>query len=146
MKKWLALLLACMLLVPLCAAESVPEVTVSFRAENGAEVCLTAVLADNDTARALALMEDAVFLMADLNGNEKFAYLPAPLAENAEPIEQIRAGDILLFGSKCLVIFYQDAVSAYNYTRIGHIAQVEQLASLLGSGDVNVRFLFEKAE
>lgn len=146
MKKLFACILILALLLPAACADEIPHATVSFRAENGSEEVLHATLKDNDAARALAAMEDITFLMADLNGNEKFAYLPAPLTESTEPIEMIRAGDILLFGSKCLVIFYQDAPSTYNYTRIGHITNIQNLTALLGTGDVNVRFLFEKAE
>ena len=146
MKKFAALVLALLLLLSYACAEVIPEVVISFRTENGEEAVLEAQLFDTEAARALAAMENPVFLMADLNGEEKFAYLPQALTESPELMETVKAGDILLFGNKCLVIFYQDAVTAFGYTPIGRILNPEMLPQLLGEGDVQVTFLFDEVK
>ena len=146
MKKIIALLLLCCMLLPAACAETWPQAVISFRADNGAEQVLRATLADNDTARTLALMQDISLLMSDLNGNEKFAYLPQTLTECPQAMEQIHAGDILLFGNKCLVIFYEDAPASFSYSPIGHIDDVNALRAALGTGDVEVRLLFDEVQ
>ena len=39
----------------------------------------------------------------------------------------IEAGDIMLFGNNCLVVFYKSFNSSYSYTKIGHIENLEEL-------------------
>lgn len=137
------LLIALLFMLPLACAENIPAVTLNFTAgANAGETVFSAVLAQNDTALLIAQEGTLTLTMSDLDGNEKFAYLPAALPEHPEQLETIHAGDILLFGNKCLVIFYQDAVSPYNYTRIGHVEQPERLSAALGSGDVTVQLVF----
>lgn len=46
--------------------------------------------------------------MKDLNENEKYFYLDSSLEKQEEDIKQIKAGDVMLFGDNCLVIFYKD--------------------------------------
>lgn len=46
----------------------------------------------------------------------------------------------MLFGSSCLVIFYENFNTAYSYTRIGKINNVNNLDTVLGSDDVTVTF------
>ena len=146
MKKFAALVLALLMLMAFACAEAIPQVTISFRTENGDETVLQAQLFDTEAALALACMENPVFLMADLNGDEKFTYLPQSLTESPELMETVKAGDILLFGNKCLVIFYQDAASAFGYTPVGRILNPELLPQLLGKGDVQVTFLFDEVK
>lgn len=78
--------------------------------------------------------------MRELNGNEKYFYLPDALP--ADPVRpgSIRAGDLMLYGSDCLVLFYEDFESSYRYTRLGRIDDPAGLAAALGEGDVTVRF------
>lgn len=140
-KLLLILLLLCFL--PAACAESLPLVTLDFTpgAQTGGTV-FAAVPSDNGTALLLAQYGTLTLEMGDLNGNEKFAYLDDVLPECPKQMEVIKAGDILLFGNKCLVIFYQDTVSPFNYTRIGHVVQPEMLESALGNSDVTVQLIF----
>ena len=99
-----------------------------------------AILSDHDAARALAQQLPMTVNMKELNGNEKYYDLPAPLPESAEQIGEIHAGDLMLFGSDCLVLFYEDFDTAYRYTRLGAVQDPSGLAQALGRGDVTVTF------
>ena len=99
-----------------------------------------AILSDHDAARALAQQLPMTVNMKELNGNEKYYDLPAPLPESAEQIGEIHAGDLMLFGSDCLVLFYEDFNTAYRYTRLGAVQDPSGLAQALGRGDVTVTF------
>ncbi|MBO4789449.1 MAG: hypothetical protein J5492_00380 [Oxalobacter sp.] len=93
---------------------------------------------DNATVRALAKRFPLKLTMSDLNGNEKYAYLSEPLPAKPESVGRVEAGDVMLFGDNCLVVFYQGFETSYRYTRIGHIDNQSLLAQALGKGDVEV--------
>lgn len=81
--------------------------------------------------------------MSELNGNEKYYNLPAPLPTASFNPGTIRAGDLMLYGSSCVVLFYETFRTSYSYTRLGHIDNPPGLAAALGSGRVNVTFELE---
>lgn len=97
-------------------------------------------LADNETARAFAAFLPAELSMDELNGNEKYCYLDAPLPTSAEAVGRIEAGDIMLYGDRCVVVFYGSHDTSYSYTRIGTVENPEGLAEAAGAGTVNIRF------
>lgn len=97
-------------------------------------------LYNNETVRALHERLPMTLDMEELNGNEKFYYLDEGLPANSEDIGTIKAGDIMLFGSDCLVLFFEDFSSSYNYTRIGHIEEEEAFVNALSGGTVEVTF------
>ena len=99
-----------------------------------------AALAENDTARAFAALLPMELHMTELNGNEKYHYLMSGLPNAPERVGHIEAGDILLFGDSCVVVFYQSFDTPYSYTRIGRIGNADGLAELLGPGDADVTF------
>lgn len=99
-----------------------------------------ASLYDNETTQVLMERLPMTLNMEELHGNEKFYYLDEELPTKAERIERIRTGDIMLFGSDCLVLFYDDLSTSYSYTRIGHIEDGEAFADALGEGTVEVSF------
>lgn len=103
-----------------------------------------ASLYDNETAQALMERLPMTLNMEELHGNEKYYYLDEGLPTNVENIDRIQTGDIMLFGSDCLVLFYDDFSTSYSYTRIGHIEEEEALADVLGNGSVEVVFEAEK--
>ena len=86
--------------------------------------------ANNPESLAIALEVS----MSDLNSNEKYAYLDNSLPTNTYSPKHIEAGDIMLFGDNCLVIFYKSFNTSYSYTKIGHI---DNLPSL-GGGSISV--------
>lgn len=46
----------------------------------------------------------------------------------------------MLFGSSCLVIFYENFNTSYSYTRIGKINNANNLDIILGNNDATVTF------
>ena len=80
-----------------------------------------AILENNETATTIQNMLPLTLNMSDLNHNEKYYYLDTPVPNNPVAVKSVSAGDIMLFGDDCLVIFYQDFQTPYQYTKIGHI-------------------------
>lgn len=97
-------------------------------------------LEDNPTARAFVQMLPMTLDMPDLNGNEKHVRLPRSLPINAERPGTIRTGDVMLYGSDTLVVFYETFPSSYSYSRIGRIADTAGLARTLGPGSSRINF------
>lgn len=103
---------------------------------NGEE--FTAILDDNETTRELLNRLPLEVSMSELNGNEKYYYFDEALPTNSYRPGSISTGDIMLYGSDCLVIFYEDFDTPYSYTRVGKIDNVDNLKDALGNGNVNV--------
>lgn len=78
--------------------------------------------------------------MSELNGNEKLYYFEEALPVAAEQVGEIRAGDLMMYGDDCLVLFYENFSSSYRYTRIGAIENAEGLAEAVGNGAVRISF------
>lgn len=102
----------------------------------------TATLADSETGEAFAALLPLTVTMNELNGNEKYHYLSSSLPTAAYQPGTIHAGDLMLYGNNCVVLFYETFNTSYSYTRLGAIDNPSGLASALGSGDVSVRFEF----
>ena len=98
----------------------------------------SASLADRSAARALADLLPLSLDMTELNGNEKYGTLPQSLPVQAERVGQICAGDLMLYGSDCLVLFYESFRSGYRYTRLGKLDDAAGLAAAVGRGGVRV--------
>ena len=99
----------------------------------------TATLEDNETTRELLNRLPLELNMSELNGNEKYYYFDDSLPTNSYRPSSINKGDIMLYGSDCLVIFYESFNTTYSYTRIGRIDNANNLDKVVGSGSVNVR-------
>ena len=100
----------------------------------------TATLEDNNTSKEFINMLPLEINMQELNNNEKYYYLDNKLATNSYNPKTINKGDIMLYGNNCLVLFYESFNTSYSYTRLGKIDNPEDLNSILGSGNVIVRF------
>lgn len=97
-----------------------------------------AVLEDNATARAFAALLPLTITMNELNGNEKYYMLSDNLpTANSRP-GRIEKGDLMLYGSNCLVLFYDTFPTSYSYTRIGKIVEPDRLAAAVGKGHISV--------
>ena len=99
-----------------------------------------ATLEDNATARAFSAQLPLTLRMDELNGNEKYYYLDHSLPTQSSRTDTIHAGDLLLYGSSCVVLFYKTFSSGYSYTRLGRVDNAEGLAEAVGSGSVTVTF------
>lgn len=97
-------------------------------------------LADTEAARALAARLPLTLDMEELNGNEKKKELPQALPTATFQPGTIRTGDLLLWGSRTVVVFYKTFDSPYSYTRLGRVDDPAGLAQALGRGDVQVVF------
>jgi len=100
----------------------------------------TATLTDNETGKAFRAMLPLSLDMSELNNNEKYAGLSQSLPTAAVSPGTIHAGDLMLYGSSTLVVFYKTFLTSYSYTRIGSIDNPSGLESALGAGNVTIRF------
>ena len=71
--------------------------------------------------------------MTERNRNEKYGNLPQRLPTNAQQVRTINTGDLMLYGSDCLVRFYERFNTPYSDTRVGRIAASAGLAKARGS-------------
>ncbi|PLY40537.1 hypothetical protein CSZ94_20320 [Janthinobacterium sp. ROICE36] len=102
------------------------------------------ILSDNATGHAFAKLLPLTLDMAELNGNEKYADLQKALPATATRMEMISNGDLLLYGSKTLVVFYKAFTSPYSYSNVGRVANPVGLAHALGEHGARVEFLSYK--
>ena len=98
----------------------------------------TATLIDSETTREFMEMLPLNISMSELNGNEKYYYLDNSLPSNATRVDRINAGDIMLYGSDCLVLFYDTFNTSYSYTRIGAIDDPSNLKTIVGNGNIDI--------
>lgn len=103
----------------------------------------TATLLDNSSVKAFKEMLPLTINMIELNGNEKYYDLPQSIQTNPPNTGNIKNGDLMLYGSKTLVLFYQSFSTSYSYTKLGAIDDATGLATALGSGNVTVTFELE---
>lgn len=103
----------------------------------------SATLLDNATATALKKLLPMTVEMTELNSNEKYFRLPSNLPANASNPGTIQVGDLMLYGSNTLVLFYESFSTVYTYTKIGGIDDASGLAAALDTGNVKVSFELE---
>ena len=96
-------------------------------------------LENNSTTSVLIKLLPLELSMNDLNGNEKYVYLNESLPTNTYSPKHIEAGDVMLFGDNCLVIFYKSFDTSYSYSKIGHINNLPSL----DDGDISVKLSIE---
>ena len=111
------------------------KLTITIRAST-----FRATLEQNEAARAFARLLPMTLEMTELNGNEKYHYLDGTLPAQSERVQNIAAGDLMLYGSNCVVLFYESFPTPYRYTRLGKLDDVSGLAQALGRGNVTVTF------
>lgn len=99
-----------------------------------------ATLLNNATASAFKARLPLTVTMHELNGNEKFYRFPTSLPTNASNPGTIQAGDLMLYSSDTLALFYETFSTSYRYTRLGRIDNPSGLAAALGPGNVTVTF------
>ena len=100
----------------------------------------TAKMEQNSSSEAFRALLPLTLEMQELNGNEKYYYLSQSLPTNRTKVGTIHAGDIMLYGDNCVVVFYETFTTSYQYTPIGHITNPEGLKEALGIGSVTINF------
>lgn len=81
--------------------------------------------------------------MSDLNHNEKYYYTVARIPRKEYLPGHIECGDLMLWGSDCIVLFYKSFDNPFPYTRLGRVIDAERLGALL-QDKPSVRVRFEK--
>jgi hypothetical protein len=111
--------------------ETLTTITVQIGSKN-----FTVILLDNTSAKALISKMPMTISMSELNGNEKYYYLPDNLPTESRPVGSVHTGDLLLYGSDCLILFYKSFSTSYSYTRLGYMEDTSDLADALGGGNI----------
>ena len=120
--------------------EEEPEVTDNKMTITVGGAAFIATLEDSPAAAEFKKLLPMTLRMSELNGNEKYYYLDADLPSAASNPGTIHEGDIMLYGSNCVVIFYKTFNTSYSYTKIGHIDDTAGLSAAVGRDDVSVEF------
>lgn len=95
----------------------------------------SAILNDNEAARAFAEMLPLTLDMSDYSGFEKVGSLETSLpTDNRQTTTQ--SGDIVLYNGNQIVIFYGS--NSWSYTRLGKVDDLSGWEEALGGGDVTV--------
>ena len=103
---------------------------------------LTVRLEDNEAARAFAALMPLTVQMSGYGGFEQVGALGTALpAEDAQTTTS--PGDIVLYNGDSVVVFYGS--NTWAYTRLGHVegASPDELAAILGAGDIEATFSLE---
>lgn len=147
--KQIFLLVISLLLLPSCnkdddaiGIEPPTNIGASIRIVVGSTTFI-ATLYDNATATAFRAMLPFTLHMSDFNNNEKVCSLPNSLTISASNPGTIQSGDIMLYGSSALVLFYETFSTSYSYTKIGRVDDVSGLKAALGAGSITVKFELE---
>lgn len=153
--KQILLMLISMLMLPSCSKDdSVAGVEPPAAVEPSAptstpirvtigDTTFTATLSSGATVTAFKAFLPLTLTMSDFNSNEKVASLPRSLTTAASNPGTIHTGDIMLYGSSSLVVFYETFSTSYSYTRIGRIDNSAGLKAALGAGNVTLKFELE---
>lgn len=121
------------------AAGVAPDAAATVRLTVG-DRAFAVELADTPAARDFATRLPLSLAFDELNGNEKFTYLDAPLPTQPSNPGTIHQGDVMLFGDNCLVVFYDTFSTNHQYTRIGRIADADGLAAAVGKSQAEMTF------
>lgn len=99
-----------------------------------------AVLEDNAAAQEFYKMLPLEIKMNELNGNEKYFRLNKNLPSKDSRAGTIHAGDLMLWSSNTVVLFYKSFSSGYSYTRLGKIINSAGLSDAVGNDNISAKF------
>lgn len=97
-------------------------------------------LYDNQASKEFVEMLPMTVTMNDLNRNEKYIYLDSQFSTQIESVDKIEIGDLMLFKTNCLVLFYDSFPTTYEYTRIGYIENKDDLRDALKGDVIDITF------
>ena len=99
-----------------------------------------ATLEDNETTREFVKNLPLEVTMTELNGNEKYYRFGKNFPSADKKVGEIHSGDLMLYSSSYVVLFYKNFSTSYSYTRLGKIDNPADLEKIVGSGNISVRF------
>ncbi len=102
-----------------------------------------ATLLDNPTVTEFKSRLPLTITMSELNGNEKLYRFSTDFPVNPSNPGTINTGDLMVYGSNTVVLFYEGLNTSYSYTRMGKIDDPTGLRNALGTGNVTVTFKME---
>ena len=148
-RKLTAGLIALMMLLSVTAAFAYPQESAAATKTKGTITIngkkFNAEFYNNKTARAFKTHMPATYKMAKLNGNEIYKYVNYDPPRKAKKVKKVHKGDIMLYGSDCIVIFYKSFKTSYSYTKIGKITNPKKLKSAIKKKKkAKVRFKLKK--
>ena len=101
----------------------------------------TATIENNAAGQELLARLPLTLSMEELHGNEKYCYTGKAFGGEQYVPDTIEAGDLMVFGSDCLVLFYETfSNGGWSYARVGKIDDPSGLAEACGSGTASVEF------
>lgn len=103
-------------------------------------VSFVATTYDNATTKAFIALLPMTINMNELNGNEKYHFLSENLPSSPERPSTIHAGDMMLYGTNGIVLFYETFSTSYSYSKIGYMDDTNGLKAALGPANVTVTF------
>ena len=124
--------------LPINVDEEINEMETIQITVNGRE--FEVELYDNEAAQQFREMLPLQLEMEDLHDNEKFFYFSDDFNTANQEIKEIHKGDLMIYDSKCLVLFYENIETKYKYTPLGKISDTAGLDGALGAGTVSVLF------
>ena len=143
MKNLIFILSVLLCLVSVAAAQAAERGGINITLSMGQKI-FQAKLDDNAAARAFIKLLPVTLDMSELNGNEYYKYLDISLPVQSLKPKAISAGDIKLYGSDCVVIFYKSFTTSYSYTPLGKIINVNGLEDALKSCGGKVTLALDK--
>ena len=85
--------------------------------------------------------------MTNLNGNEVYyQFSGESFTPNHKAVGTINMGDIYLYQSNYLVLFYKTFTTSYSYTEIGKLKDATGLDTIIGSSDIEVEWFKANTE
>ena len=85
--------------------------------------------------------------MTNLNGNKIYYRFDSSFSTNTKSVGTINIGDIYLYQSDCLVLFYKTFTTSYQYSEIGSLSNTDGLAEVISSNSkVKVEWLVRNAQ
>lgn len=135
----LSMTLIGLLLNPLNAQNMKVKITISNQE-------FTATLNDSEAARELIELLPMEVSMSEHNGNEKYYNLPKSMPGRAINPGNVQTGDLMIWSSSTLVLFYAPGRTSYSYIRLGKIDNALGLHEAVGRGSIKVKFELIKEE